>query len=79
MAAGKLSGTGNAVTQFARENGMTLNQLSLAWLLHRSPVILPIPGTSSIAHLEENAAAAGMTLPDDVWHQFEVILDAQSM
>jgi len=38
--------------------------VALAWLLQRSPVILPIPGTSSVAHLEENCAAAGLTLTD---------------
>ena len=79
MAAGKLSGSGNAVAEFALENSMTLNQLSLAWLLHRSPMILPIPGTSSIEHLEENAATASMKLPDDAWDRFEVILDSQAM
>lgn len=79
MAAGKLAGSGNAVAEFARENGMTLNQISLAWLLHRSPVLLPIPGTSSIEHLEENGPAAAMTLSHDVWDRFEVILNAQSM
>jgi aryl-alcohol dehydrogenase-like predicted oxidoreductase len=42
--------------------GATPAQVALAWLLHRSPVILPIPGTSSVAHLEENAAAAAVRL-----------------
>jgi pyridoxine 4-dehydrogenase len=46
----------------ARERGCTPAQLALAWLLARSPVILPIPGTTSIAHLEENVAAAGIRL-----------------
>jgi pyridoxine 4-dehydrogenase len=46
----------------AAEVGATAAQLSLAWLLHRSPVIVPIPGTSSIRHLEENVAAAGLEL-----------------
>lgn len=43
---------------------MTPSQLALAWLLHRSPVMLPIPGTSSVPHLEENVAAAGVALSD---------------
>jgi pyridoxine 4-dehydrogenase len=49
----------------AAELGATAAQLSLAWLLHRSPVIVPIPGTSSIRHLEENVAAAGLELTAD--------------
>ncbi|MGW6201523.1 aldo/keto reductase [Kribbella sp. NPDC055110] len=44
----------------AAEVAATAAQLSLAWLLHRSPVMVPIPGTSSIRHLEENVAAAGL-------------------
>ncbi len=43
----------------------TPSQLALAWLLHRSPVMLPIPGTSSIEHLEQNVAAAGLDLTDE--------------
>jgi pyridoxine 4-dehydrogenase len=49
----------------AAELGATAAQLSLAWLLHRSPVVMPIPGTSSIGHLEENVAAAGLELTAD--------------
>lgn len=49
----------------AAEAGATAAQLSLAWLLHRSPVVVPIPGTSSIRHLEENVAAAGLELTPD--------------
>ena len=48
----------------ARAHGATPGQVALAWLLKRSPVILPIPGTSKVAHLEENVAAAGLTLSD---------------
>ncbi|MEU4196154.1 aldo/keto reductase [Kribbella sp. NPDC026611] len=48
----------------ATELGITAAQLSLAWLLHRSPVIVPIPGTSSLDHLEENVAAQQITLTD---------------
>ena len=58
LAAGKLAHAGSGTQQFAAEQGLTLNQLSLAWLLQRSPVMLPIPGTSSIEHLEENVTAA---------------------
>jgi aryl-alcohol dehydrogenase-like predicted oxidoreductase len=48
----------------ATDLGITLSQLSLAWLLRRSPVVIPIPGTSKVAHLEENLAAAAVTLDD---------------
>ncbi len=74
----RLEAPGHPVGDFARQHGLTLNQLSLAWLLHRSPVILPIPGTSSIPHLEENARAATLTLPDVTWDTFDGILDTQS-
>jgi pyridoxine 4-dehydrogenase len=52
----------NAVQQAARAHGVSVFQIALAWLLGRSPVMLPIPGTSSIAHLEENVAAAKLKL-----------------
>ena len=62
VAAGKLARPGGKLDAAAKAHGATVSQLSLAWLLHRSPVILPIPGTSSVKHLEENVAAAGVTL-----------------
>ncbi len=58
VAAGKLAQPGGKLDEAAKRHNATVSQLSLAWLLHRSPVILPIPGTSSVAHLEENVAAA---------------------
>jgi aryl-alcohol dehydrogenase-like predicted oxidoreductase len=48
-----------------------VSQLSLAWLLHHSPVILPIPGTSSIPHLEENVGAASVSLSPSEWQEIE--------
>lgn len=55
------------VKRVAARHGATPSQVALAWLLARSPVMLPIPGTGSIAHLEENAAAAGLRLaPEDL-------------
>ncbi len=75
LAAGKLGETGQAVEIFARDHNLTLAQLSLAWLLHRSPVMLPIPGTSSVEHLEENTAAAQVNLSDDAWAAFDLILN----
>ncbi|ONI78571.1 oxidoreductase, partial [Actinosynnema sp. ALI-1.44] len=53
-----------ALTELADRIGATRVQLALAWLLHRSPVILPIPGTSSRVHLEENLRAASLKLSD---------------
>ena len=65
LAAGELAKPGGAVQVVAERLGATASQVALAWLLQRSPVMLPIPGTSSIAHLEENVAGANVTLSDD--------------
>lgn len=65
LATGELAGEGSPVAKIAAEKGVSPSRLALAWLLHRSPVILPIPGTSSVAHLDDNVAAAGVTLTDD--------------
>src|SRR3954451_13234833 len=65
LATGELAGEASPVAKIAAEKGVSPSQLALAWLLHRSPVILPIPGTSSVAHLEDNVAAAGVSLTDD--------------
>jgi pyridoxine 4-dehydrogenase len=54
--------TSLAFDQIAKQHGATVYQLALAWLLRRSPVMPPIPGTSSVAHLEENRAAARLNL-----------------
>ena len=71
VAAGKLAQPGGALDAAAKKHGATVGQLSLAWLLHRSPVILPIPGTSSVAHLEENVNAADVRLSDSEWAEIE--------
>jgi len=71
VAAGKLAQPGGALDAAAKKHGATVSQLSLAWLLHHSPVILPIPGTSSIEHLEENVKAAEVTLSDAEWAEIE--------
>lgn len=71
VAAGKLAQSGGKLDVAANKHGATVSQLSLAWLLHRSPVILPIPGTSSVEHLEENIAAAGVKLSDSEWQEIE--------
>ena len=64
VAGGDLVKPGGVLDTAAKEHGATVAQLALAWLLKRSPVMLPIPGTSSVAHLEENVAAASVTLTD---------------
>jgi pyridoxine 4-dehydrogenase len=65
LAAGKLAEPGGAVADIAAAHDATTGQVALAWLLGRSPVVLPIPGTGSVAHLRENAAASGLTLTAD--------------
>ena len=70
LATGELAGSGGPLEEIAREDDASPSQLALAWLLRRSPVILPIPGTSSVEHLEDNLAAAKIQLTDD---QFETL------
>ena len=65
IAVGKLAGPGSVLASLAQEYGVTPGQLALAWLLRRSPVMVPIPGTGSVAHLEENITAAGIKLTDE--------------
>ena len=65
LASGDLARRDGPLTAFAEKLGITPVQLALAWLLHRSPVMLPIPGTSTVGHLEENVEAALIGLTDD--------------
>ena len=65
LAAGDLAKPGGPVAEAAERHGATAGQVALAWLLHRSPVMLPIPGTGSVEHLEENVAAAELQLGED--------------
>ncbi|MDR7276583.1 aldo/keto reductase [Catenuloplanes atrovinosus] len=65
LATGRLAQPGGPLEEPAKRLGVTPSQLALAWLLRRSPVMLPIPGTSSVTHLEQNVAAAQITLSDD--------------
>ena len=65
IAAGDLAEPGGPVDRIASEHDASPGQVALAWLLARSPVILPIPGTSSVEHLEENLAAVALQLSDD--------------
>ena len=65
VASGDLAKPGGILDTLSKQTGHTPAQLALAWLLRRSPVMLPIPGTGSIAHVEENCAAATVTLSDE--------------
>jgi aryl-alcohol dehydrogenase-like predicted oxidoreductase len=65
LAAGQLTGAASPLRRVAAQKNATPSQVALAWLLARSPVILPIPGTSKVAHLVENVAAAAITLTED--------------
>ena len=78
VAAGKLAQPGGVLDQAAKRHDATVSQLALAWLLHHSPVMLPIPGTSSVKHLEENTAAAGLRLSDEEWAAIEKEAEKQS-
>ncbi len=65
IAAGDLAKPGGAVDHVVKATGASPSQVALAWLLAISPVVLPIPGTSKVAHLEDNVAAAGVRLTDE--------------
>jgi aryl-alcohol dehydrogenase-like predicted oxidoreductase len=71
VAAGKLAQSDGPLGDAAKRHGVAIAQLSIAWLLHRSRVMLPIPGTSSVAHLEQNVAAADVELSDAEWSEIE--------
>jgi aryl-alcohol dehydrogenase-like predicted oxidoreductase len=71
VASGQLARPGGKLDEVARRHEATVSQLSLAWLLHHSPVILPIPGTSSVEHLEENVKAQDIALGDEEWAEIE--------
>jgi aryl-alcohol dehydrogenase-like predicted oxidoreductase len=71
LATGELAKAGSPLASLAAKRGATPSQLALAWLLRRSPAMLPIPGTSSVSHLEDNVAAAGITLTEDEYAALE--------
>lgn len=75
LATGALARPGGPLEQVEQHHDATASQLALAWLLRRSPVMLPIPGTSSVAHLEDNLAAALVELTDE---EFDTLSDAAS-
>jgi aryl-alcohol dehydrogenase-like predicted oxidoreductase len=75
LATGELAKPGGPAAELSEEIGASPSQLALAWLLRRSPVMLPIPGTSTVSHLEDNLAAAEIELTDD---QVEALSQATS-
>ena len=72
LAAGDLAKPGSLLDTIARKHNAAPSQIALAWVLKRSPVMLPIPGTSKVKHLEENVAAVGITLSDDEFAALDV-------
>ncbi len=71
VASGKLTAHGGSLADLAKKHNATVTQLCIAWLLHRSAVMIPIPGTSTVKHLEENLAAAKLKLDPAEWKQVE--------
>jgi pyridoxine 4-dehydrogenase len=71
LAAGDLAQSGSVLSQIAKRLGATASQVALAWTLKRSPVMLPIPGTSRADHLEENVAAANLVLTDEDFEELD--------
>jgi pyridoxine 4-dehydrogenase len=74
LASGELAKSGGVVDTIAKAKGATPSQIALAWILKRSPVMLPIPGTSRVVHLEENVAGANVVLSNEEF----ALLDAAS-
>jgi pyridoxine 4-dehydrogenase len=72
LAAGSLTKPGGLMDDIAKQHNATLSQIALAWTLKRSPVMLPIPGTSKVAHLEQNVAAANISLSDEEFRALDV-------
>ena len=75
LASGPLAAPGGPLERIAADHHSSAGQLALAWLLKRSPVMLPIPGTSKVAHVEENIAAAGIEISDE---EFDTLSSAAS-
>ena len=77
VAAGPLARPDGPLGALAERTGLPPAQLSLAWLLRRSPVMLPIPGTSSVAHLEQNCAAADLVLDDVTYAELSALAEPE--
>jgi pyridoxine 4-dehydrogenase len=71
LGAGELVKSGGVLDRLAKKHDATMSQVAIAWLLHRSPVMLPIPGTSQVSHLEQNVAAAELKLDESEWDSLE--------
>ena len=71
LAAGRVSGSDSPISRIAARWKATPSQVALAWLLARSPVILPIPGTSRVEHLEENVAAAELKIDESKMQELD--------
>jgi pyridoxine 4-dehydrogenase len=76
IATGQLAAPGGPLEHIAERTGHTAAQLALAWLLRRSPMMLPIPGTKSVAHVEENCAAAEVDLDDATYAELDGLVTA---
>jgi pyridoxine 4-dehydrogenase len=71
LAAGQLTKTGGVLDTLAKAHKATTSQVAIAWLLRRSPFMLPIPGTTKVKHLEQNVAAADLKLDESEWQSLE--------
>lgn len=71
--AGRFAEPGGKLDKLAKAHEATVSQLALAWLLQKSPVVLPIPGTSDIGHLKENTDAAGISLTESEWQEISAV------
>jgi len=78
LEAGPLTEEDGPLSDLVAELDAKPAQIALAWLLHRSPVMLPIPGTSSVEHLEENTAAAALDLDDEAMARLNAVGDADA-
>jgi pyridoxine 4-dehydrogenase len=78
LATGKLAVNGGPLGEISATVGASASQLALAWLLHHSPVMLPIPGTSSVEHLEDNLASATIELTDESFRDWQTPRDLLS-
>ena len=74
LTTGSLAGAGSPLARLASRHDASAAQLSLAWLLRRSPVMLPIPGTSSVGHLEDNVRGASIELTDDEFAELSAVI-----
>ena len=76
LAAGRVSGSDSPIRRIAAQWKVSPSQMALAWLLARSPVLLPIPGTSKAQHLEENVAAAELKFDANKWQELDLLATA---